>query len=63
MVRSIEVSAYGRGPAATRGVRRRLTAILVVLAIAAAGALIGRLTHRADDAHLEPPGPFSNFPV
>ncbi|WP_304170588.1 hypothetical protein [Phenylobacterium aquaticum] len=62
MTPGIEIFSYGPGPAASHGSRRRrLTAILVVLGIAAAGGLIGRLSHPADSAHMVA-GPYSYFP-
>ena len=63
MTPSIEISSYGPGSMATRNSRgRRLAAIAVVLGVAAAGALIGRLSHPADSAHLAP-GAYAYFPV
>lgn len=63
MTPGIEISTFGPGPMSSRHPRRRrIAAIAVVLGIAAAGALIGRMSHPADSAHMAP-GPYSYFPI
>ncbi len=54
--------AYGTAPGASRSPRRRLAAIITVLSIAAAGALIGRLSHDLDAPRMVTGGPFAYFP-
>lgn len=53
--------AYGAG-ASRSPRRRRAAAIIAVLSIAAAGALIGRLSHTMDSPYMVTGGPFSYFP-
>jgi len=63
MTPNIEISTFGPGPMTARHPRRRrLAAIAVILGVAAAGGLIGRLSHPADSARLAP-GPYTYFPV
>jgi hypothetical protein len=63
MTPDIEISTFGPGPIAARNPRRRrLAAIAVIVGIAAAGSLIGRLSHPVDSARLAP-GPYTYFPV
>jgi hypothetical protein len=63
MTPNIEISTFGSEPMTGRSPRRRrLAAIAVIVGIAAAGGLIGSLTHPADSAHLAP-GPYTYFPI
>lgn len=63
MTPNIEISTFGSNPMTARSPRRRrLTAIAMIIGIAAAGGLIGSLSHPADGARLAP-GPYSYFPV
>lgn len=56
-------AAYGAGLGASRSPRRRrAAAIFAVLSIAAAGALIGRLSHEIDSQRMVTGGPFAYFP-
>lgn len=59
----IEISTFRPGSMAARNPRRRrLAAIAMIIGIAAAGGLIGRLSHPADSAQLAP-GPYNYFPI
>jgi len=57
----IEISTFRPGSARNPR-RRRLAAIAMIIGIAAAGGLIGRLSHPADSAQLAP-GPYNYFPI
>lgn len=63
MTPSFDAAAFGTGSAASRSPRRRrVAAVVAVLSIAAAGALIGRLSHTIDAPQYVSGGPFAYFP-
>lgn len=60
---SYDAAGYGLVSGASRSPRRRrVTAIIAVLSIAAAGALIGRLSHTINAPQRVTGGPFVYFP-